>query len=128
LKKATPASASPPAPACFACWDCKAISIDHLRNHGFILTADGWGLAPAYDLNPNIERSHHQLAIDSSDPTPDVALALATAKFYDLTAAQAGEILQRVRAAVGQWQAIATNHRLPRAEMELVAQAFRTAL
>jgi serine/threonine-protein kinase HipA len=99
---------------------------DHLRNHGFILSADGWGLAPAYDLNPNIERSHHQLAIDSSDPTPDVALALATAKFYGLNAAQAGAILQRVRAAVGQWQTIATNHRLPRAEIELVAQAFRT--
>jgi hypothetical protein len=57
-----------------------------------------------------------------------VALALATAKFYGLNAAQAGEILQRVRAAVGQWQTIATNHRLPRAEIELVAQAFRTAL
>ena len=41
---------------------------DHLRNHGFILAPDGWRLAPAFDLNPNIERSHHQLAIDSNDP------------------------------------------------------------
>jgi len=97
---------------------------DHLRNHGFILSADGWRLAPAYDLNPNIERSHHQLAIDSTDPTPDVALALATANFYGLIAAQADGILQRVRNAVGQWRTVATTHRLPRAEIERVAQAF----
>ncbi|HTO02614.1 MAG TPA: HipA domain-containing protein, partial [Opitutus sp.] len=96
---------------------------DHLRNHGFILADDGWRLAPAYDLNPNIERSHH-LAIDSTDPTPDIALALATAEFYDLSAAQAGQILQHVRTAVGQWRSTATNHRLPRAEIEQVAQAF----
>src|SRR5207302_5229096 len=25
---------------------------DHLRNHGFLLQADGWKLAPAYDMNP----------------------------------------------------------------------------
>lgn len=97
---------------------------DHLRNHGFILVADGWRLAPAYDLNPNIDRAHHQLAIDTSDPTPDVSLALATAEFYGLSAGQAGEILQRVRHAAGQWRAMAMTHRLSRAEIELLAQAF----
>jgi serine/threonine-protein kinase HipA len=97
---------------------------DHLRNHGFILSADGWRLAPAYDLNPNIERTHHQLAIDSSDPTPDVALALATAEFYGLTQAHAAKILQRVRVAIGQWRTVAANLRLPRAEIERLAQAF----
>ncbi len=25
---------------------------DHLRNHGFLLTNDGWRLSPAYDVNP----------------------------------------------------------------------------
>src|SRR6185437_9070664 len=30
---------------------------DHLRNHGFLLTAAGWRLAPAFDLNPNIART-----------------------------------------------------------------------
>jgi serine/threonine-protein kinase HipA len=97
---------------------------DHLRNHGFILCADGWRLSPAYDLNPNIERSHHQLAIDSSDPTPDVALAVATAGFYDLSTGQADRIIKRVETAVGNWRTVALSHRLPRAEIELVEQAF----
>jgi len=26
---------------------------DHLRNHGFLLTKNGWKLSPAFDINPN---------------------------------------------------------------------------
>lgn len=100
---------------------------DHLRNHGFILAADGWRLAPAYDVNPNIDKAQHHLAIDASDPTPDIGLALSTVEFYGLSDAQAGEILRRVRQAVSRWQIIAAGHRLPRAEVELLAQAFPPA-
>ena len=31
---------------------CVANTDDHLRNHGFLLTAQGWRLSPVYDLNP----------------------------------------------------------------------------
>ncbi len=27
---------------------------DHLRNHGFLRTAEGWRLAPAFDVNPSL--------------------------------------------------------------------------
>jgi serine/threonine-protein kinase HipA len=97
---------------------------DHLRNHGFILAGDGWRLAPAYDLNPNPDKAHHQLAIDTNDPTPDVNLALATAEFYGLRLRDARDILQRVKTAVGRWRAIAAELRLPRSEIELLASAF----
>lgn len=30
---------------------------DHLRNHGFILASTGWRLAPAFDVNPNIDKA-----------------------------------------------------------------------
>ena len=33
---------------------CIGNSDDHFRNHGFLLTAKGWTLAPAFDLNPTI--------------------------------------------------------------------------
>jgi serine/threonine-protein kinase HipA len=97
---------------------------DHLRNHGFILAAEGWRLSPAYDLNPNVDRARHQLAIDTSDSTPDVKLALSTAGFYGWDAREAGQILGRVRAAVREWQSVATSNRLPRTEIDLMAQAF----
>ncbi len=35
---------------------------DHLRNHGFILTNQGWRLSPAYDMNPNeMDNGHYKL-------------------------------------------------------------------
>jgi serine/threonine-protein kinase HipA len=100
---------------------------DHLRNHGFILEADGWRLAPAYDLNANPDRPPHTLAIDATDNTPDVELALATAEYYGLESAAARRILARVRRVVASWTEKAAALRLPREETELMAQAFRAA-
>ena len=50
--------------------------------------------------------------------------AISTAEFYGLTHAQAAKILQRAREAISRWRTVATNHRLPRAEIERMAQAF----
>lgn len=97
---------------------------DHLRNHGFILAGDGWRLAPAFDLNPNIDKAHHQLAIDASDPTPDMDLALSTAEFYGLDQNEAQRIFQHTKAAVARWRTVAAELQLPRSETELLAQAF----
>jgi serine/threonine-protein kinase HipA len=98
---------------------------DHLRNHGFVLEADGWRLAPAYDLNPNLERRHHQLAIDESDPTPDLKLALATIGYYRLTGPEAAAIVERVRRAAGEWPSVARGGGLARVEIDQLAPAFR---
>jgi serine/threonine-protein kinase HipA len=100
---------------------------DHLRNHGFILAADGWRLAPAFDVNPNIEKARHHLAIDAGDSAPDVDLALSTAEFYGLSDGQGREILERVKKAVSRWQTVAALNHLSRAEIELMAQAFSAA-
>ncbi len=37
---------------------------DHLRNHGFLLTKQGWLLSPAYDINPSTEKNGLALNID----------------------------------------------------------------
>lgn len=34
---------------------CIGNSDDHFRNHGFLLTAKGWTLSPAYDMNPTLK-------------------------------------------------------------------------
>lgn len=33
---------------------CIGNTDDHFRNHGFLLTAKGWTLSPAYDMNPTL--------------------------------------------------------------------------
>lgn len=98
---------------------------DHLRNHGFILESDGWRLAPAYDMNPNLDKRTHTLAIDTHDTTSDIGLALATAKFYGLKPAQAREIADATRQVVSTWRDVATSLKLPRVEVEQLAVAFK---
>src|SRR5690606_37158969 len=80
---------------------------DHLRNHGFLRTASGWRLSPAFDINPNPHKREHALAIDEADPSPSMANLHATHPYYRLTAAVAREIEAEVRTAVGRWRTVA---------------------
>ena len=57
---------------------------DHLRNHGFVLGKTGWRLAPAFDVNPNIDKAEHVLNIDDVDNRPNLQMVLGTAAFYGL--------------------------------------------
>lgn len=80
---------------------------DHLRNHGFLRGATGWTLAPAFDLNPEIDRLEHALAIDESDPRPLPANLRATAEYYRLDPAGAERIERELRAQLVDWRAVA---------------------
>lgn len=97
---------------------------DHLRNHGFILEADGWRLAPAYDVNPNVEKSTHSLAIDERDNSPDLKLALDTAEYYLLKASDARDLLASIKAEVRGWADEASRLKIPRSEIEAMRPAF----
>jgi len=97
---------------------------DHLRNHGFVLESSGWRLAPAFDVNPNIDKSDHVLNIDDIDNRPDLQTVLHTAAFYGLSAKQAQQILGDVLTAVDQWTAVAQRVGISRADIELTASAF----
>ncbi|MGE4564984.1 MAG: type II toxin-antitoxin system HipA family toxin [Victivallaceae bacterium] len=100
---------------------------DHLRNHGFLLTASGWTLSPAYDLNPNPQRSGLALNITESDNALDFALAEEVAPLFRLSSGQAGEIIQRVRGAVSHWRQVASRAGIGRSEQEGMQNAFRVA-
>jgi len=77
---------------------------DHLRNHGFIREADGWRLAPAYDLNPSTKKDAHVLALDDASTEPDLATVLSTVALYRVTPQQAQEDLARLRTVLGTWR------------------------
>ena len=97
---------------------------DHLRNHGFILTATGWRLAPAFDMNPITDKAEHVLDIDESDNRPDLRTVIDTAGWYRLTSAQGRAIVDEVVAVTGQWRAAAARAGIARADVELMAVAF----
>jgi serine/threonine-protein kinase HipA len=97
---------------------------DHLRNHGFLLRADGWELSPAYDLNANPQGQGLTLNISDEDNSLDVELALAVAKHFRLSSLQAEQIFERMIQQISQWKEIATKYKLSRREQENMAGAF----
>ncbi len=97
---------------------------DHLRNHGFILGAKGWRLAPAFDVNPNIDKAEHVLNIDDVDNRPSLQTVLTTAAFYGLTHERGKQIVEEVAAAVDGWESLARQVGISRGDVELTVGAF----
>ncbi|MBS0595868.1 MAG: HipA domain-containing protein [Proteobacteria bacterium] len=97
---------------------------DHLRNHGFVLGKTGWRLAPAFDVNPNIDKAEHVLNIDDVDNRPSLQTVLATAAFYGLGDGQARRLVDEVVAAVDGWKETARSAHIASADVALTAGAF----
>ena len=97
---------------------------DHLRNHGFLIDAQGIRLSPAYDMNPSVERRELSLAINEVETACDVSVAMDACKDYGLAAKEADTVLKQLRVAVAQWRSEAGRLGIPRAEVELMAPAF----
>jgi serine/threonine-protein kinase HipA len=97
---------------------------DHLRNHGFILGKTGWRLAPAFDVNPNIDKAEHVLNIDDVDNRPSLETVLTTAPFYGLTQERGRQVVAEVVSAVDGWEAAARQAGIARGDVELTAGAF----
>jgi serine/threonine-protein kinase HipA len=97
---------------------------DHLRNHGFVLGQSGWRLAPAFDVNPNINKAEHVLNIDDADNRPSIATALSTAAFYGLTQKHAKQIVEEVASAVDGWSSAAKRVGISSGDLNLTSSAF----
>jgi len=101
---------------------------DHLRNHGFLLTPNGWKLSPAYDVNPVYFGTGLTLNISETDNALDWNLAKSVAKYFRLKDNRATEIIAKTQATVSQWPKIASKYKIKRSEQELMAQAFEYSL
>ena len=99
---------------------------DHLRNHGFILTKEGWILSPAYDLNPSIDKDGLALNIDTNNNNLDFELAKSVGEYFRLNNTQMDNIINKIVTVVIGWKAIATTIGISRAEQKLMEKAFNT--
>lgn len=97
---------------------------DHLRNHGFVLSANGWRLAPAFDVNPNVDKAEHVLNIDDVDSRPSLETVLTSAQFYGLSADRAKQVVEEVASAVDSWRDSARKAGIAAGDVELTAGAF----
>jgi len=98
---------------------------DHLRNHGFILNSKGWGLAPAFDINPSVDKSGLALNIDTDNNELDYNLARSVGDYFQLNNTQMDTIIQEVKSSVELWPKIAKQIGIPRNEIEMMVGAFR---
>lgn len=100
---------------------------DHLRNHGFILTAGGWRLAPAFDLNPNVDKAEHVLNLDEADNRPSLATVIGTSEWYDLSKDRGAAIVTDVIEQTRHWRTAAQRAGIARADIEVMGAAFARA-
>lgn len=98
---------------------------DHLRNHGFILTNEGWRLSPAYDINLSIDKDGLALNIDTDNNALDIELAKSVGPYFRLSEKEMVHILDEVKSSVSEWQRLANQIGIPRSEQTLMAAAFR---
>ena len=104
---------------------CVSNTDDHLRNHGFILTPQGWVLSPAYDINPVETGNGLKLNITENDNALDLKLALEVCIYFRLSQKRAEEIIEEVKSSVKNWRKIASKYGISNAEQELKSRAFQ---
>ena len=97
---------------------------DHLRNHGFILTAKGWLLSPAYDINPSIDKHGLSLNIDTDSNLLDFELAKSVGEYFQLEEKQMDDVIIEVLNSVVKWKQIAKEIGISRSEIEIMEPAF----
>ena len=102
---------------------CIGNSDDHFRNHGFLLTAKGWTLSPAYDLNPTLSQ-HQSLLINSVTSEANIGYLADASEEYMIEKDVARQIISEVTDAVRGWQEIATRLQIPSREIPAFAGRF----
>ncbi|MBR3895885.1 MAG: type II toxin-antitoxin system HipA family toxin [Bacteroidaceae bacterium] len=103
---------------------CTGNTDDHFRNHGFLLTAKGWTLSPAYDMNPTTN-GYQSLLINSSTNQANLEILLDSCEEYMLTPAIAKGIITKVTDTVKGWRTVATQIGLSKQEIERMSECFK---
>ena len=77
---------------------------DHEKNHAFLNDKGKWKLAPAYDLQPQLQGiGYQQLIIGAQAHEPSIANALSDAGRFMLTSAEANAEVERMLEVLSQW-------------------------
>ncbi len=98
---------------------------DHLRNHAFILTENGWILSPLYDVNPVPYGDELSLNIGEDDNSISIDLAIAVAVRFGISETNARSYAKEILAGVREnWEKIALGYGLSRRQIEEMRPAF----
>ena len=102
---------------------CVGNSDDHFRNHGFLLTAKGWTLSPAYDINPS-DNEYQSLLINETSDIADLQILLDAHKSYLLNKETAESIINEVKQWMNRWRSVASYLQIPKSECKRFENRF----
>ncbi len=103
---------------------CISNTDDHLRNHGFLLSENGWHLSPAYDMNPVPTGTGLKLNISETDNSLNLEVAKEVAEYFRIKKEKADKIIAEVTRAVNKWNVVAKELGLPNSQIEAMKKAF----
>ncbi len=99
---------------------CIGNSDDHFRNHGFLLTAKGWTLSPAYDMNPTLNE-YQSLLISPTTNKANLNILQDACKDYMINSQTAAKIISEIAEALKGWRELATRLNISKREMDIFA-------
>ena len=98
---------------------------DHLRNHGFLLTSDGWALSPMYDVNPDPVGDSLSLGVTQESNLISIELAIESAGYYGISHDAACKLADEICSKVHEnWERLARSCALSKTQIELMRPAF----
>ena len=98
---------------------------DHLRNHAFIFTENGWELSPLYDVNPVPYGDELSLNVDEEDNSINIDLAIQTAVRFGISETDATTYVKNILSVVKEnWEKRAMALGLSRRLIEEMRPAF----
>ena len=98
---------------------------DHLRNHAFILTKNGWVLSPLYDVNPVPYGEDLAINVNETESAISIELAIDTAGYFGIDENSAKDIAEKIVGIVrGNWEKLAKEYGIPRGKIEDMRPAF----
>ena len=101
---------------------------DHLRNHGFLWTPEGWRLSPMYDVNPVPHGKALSLNVSPDGARIDPDLAIEAAPLYGMEKRQARDTAREMlRTVKSLWRPVSERCGIGRAEQRKMEPAFEAA-
>ena len=98
---------------------------DHLRNHAFIFTENGWRLSPLYDVNPVPYGDELSLNVDEEDNSINIDLAIEASVRFGISETDATTYAKDILTIVKEnWEKRATAYGLSRRLIEEMRPAF----
>lgn len=105
---------------------CVSNTDDHLRNHGFLLSEEGWTLSPAFDMNPNENGTGLSLNITENGNSLEIENVMEVSELFRIDAVKAKKIAGEMKRSVSQWSRLADKYGIQRIEKSIMEKCFKS--